>query len=107
MAVATFTYLCANVMRSIVIPVSPPPPAVFRARRKKDGVIVALKKIACAGIEDANRALQVGHYGFMVIKTVYILVNVQEGKMLLELHHDGICEHHDFFLYGASLWFRL
>jgi hypothetical protein len=22
----------------------------------------------------------------------------QEGKMLLELHHDGICEHHDFFL---------
>ncbi len=34
---------------------------VFRARRKKDGVIVALKKIACAGIEDANRALQEVH----------------------------------------------
>ena len=56
---------------------------MFRARRKKDGVIVALKKIACAGIEDANRALQ-------------------EGKMLLELHHDGICEHHDFFLYSEG-----
>jgi hypothetical protein len=41
-------------------PPPPPPPAVFRARRKKDGVIVALKKIACAGIEDANRALQEG-----------------------------------------------
>jgi serine/threonine protein kinase len=56
---------------------------VFRARRKKDGVIVALKKIACAGVEDANRALQ-------------------EGKMLLELHHDGICEHYDFFLYSEG-----
>ena len=92
-------------MRVIVMLVSPPLPAVFRARRKKDGVIVALKKIACAGIEDANRALQVGHYGFMVTKTVYILANLQEGKMLLELHHDGICEHHDFFLYGPALQF--
>jgi hypothetical protein len=68
LAVAAFTCLRARMMRVIVMLVSPPLPAVFRARRKKDGVIVALKKIACAGIEDANRALQVGHNGFMVIK---------------------------------------
>ena len=33
---------------------------VWKARRRRDGVTVALKKVNCANMDEANQAIQVG-----------------------------------------------
>lgn len=53
---------------------------VHKARRKSDGRVVALKMISCESLDEANQALQ-------------------EGKILLELDHENIIRHENFFLH--------